>query len=154
MLLRPAEPADAMAVARVHVRAWQVAYRNLLPDDYLNSLKPEDRAQRYTFGGTDPREPMTTVAVDDRGTIRGFATTCAARDADVPGYGDLRSRATLHLRRHGSARADDDCRRRRSRHDSRLRDDMRRARCRCSGLRRAQIARNATPSAARIRASR
>ena len=83
-----------MAVARVHVRAWQVAYRNLLPDDYLNSLKPEDRAQRYTFGGTDPREPMTTVAVDERGTIRGFATTCAARDADVPGHGEL---AAIHV---------------------------------------------------------
>lgn len=62
MLLRPAEPADAMAVAYVHVRAWQVAYRDLLPADYLASLKPEDRAQRYTFGGTDPRQPMTTVA--------------------------------------------------------------------------------------------
>jgi hypothetical protein len=36
MLLRPAEPADAMAVARVHVRAWQIAYRTLLPDEYLD----------------------------------------------------------------------------------------------------------------------
>ena len=94
MLLRPAEPADAMEVARVHVRAWQVAYRKLLPDEYLDGLKAEDRAQRYTFGGTDPREPMTTVAVDDRGTIRGFATTCAARDADVPGHGEL---AAIHV---------------------------------------------------------
>ncbi|MGH8238863.1 MAG: GNAT family N-acetyltransferase, partial [Steroidobacteraceae bacterium] len=94
MLLRPAEPADASDVARVHARAWQVAYRNLLPDDYLDSLNAEDRAQRYTFGGTDPRLPMTTVAVDDRGTIRGFATTCAARDADVPGHGEL---AAIHV---------------------------------------------------------
>jgi len=37
---------------------------------------------------------MTTVAVDDSGTIRGFATTCAARDADVPGYGEL---AAIHV---------------------------------------------------------
>ena len=94
MLLRPADPADAIAVARVHVRAWQAAYRKLLPEDYLDSLKPEDRAQRYTFGGTDPREPMTTVAVDEGGTVRGFATTCAARDADVPGYGEL---AAIHV---------------------------------------------------------
>ena len=76
------------------MRAWQVAYRNLLPDDYLSSLKPEDRAQRYTFGGTDPREPMTTVAIDESGTIRGFATTCAARDADVAGHGEL---AAIHV---------------------------------------------------------
>ena len=94
MLLRPAEPADAMAVARVHVRAWQAAYRKLLPDDYLDTLKPEDRAARYTFGGTDPRQPMTKVAVDDAGIVRGFATTCAARDEDVPGYGEL---AAIHV---------------------------------------------------------
>jgi GNAT superfamily N-acetyltransferase len=83
-----------MAVATVHVRAWQVAYRDLLPADYLASLKPEDRAPRYTFGGTDPRQPMTTVALDDAGTVRGFVTTCAARDQDVPGYGEV---AAIHV---------------------------------------------------------
>ena len=49
MLLRPVQPGDAMNVARVHVRSWQVGYRHLLPPDYLDALKPEDRAQRYTF---------------------------------------------------------------------------------------------------------
>ncbi|HKS57131.1 MAG TPA: GNAT family N-acetyltransferase [Steroidobacteraceae bacterium] len=83
-----------MAVASVHVRAWQVAYRDLLPADYLASLKPEHRASRYTFGGTDPRGPMTTVALDDAGTVRGFVTTCAARDQDVPGYGEV---AAIHV---------------------------------------------------------
>jgi GNAT superfamily N-acetyltransferase len=83
-----------MAVATVHVRAWQVAYRDLLPADYLASLKPDDRAPRYTFGGTDPRQPMTTVALDDAGTVRGFVTTCAARDQDVPGYGEV---AAIHV---------------------------------------------------------
>jgi len=94
MLLRPAEPADAMAVAIVHVRAWQVAYRDLLPADYLASLKPGERAARYTFGGTDPRQPMTTVAIDEAGIVRGFVTTCAARDEDVPGYGEV---AAIHV---------------------------------------------------------
>ena len=94
MLLRPAEPADAMAVAVVHVRAWQVAYRDLLPADYLAGLKPEERAARYTFGGTDPRQPMTPVAVDEAGIVRGFVTTCAARDEDVPGYGEV---AAIHV---------------------------------------------------------
>jgi GNAT superfamily N-acetyltransferase len=94
MLLRPAEPADAMGVAIVHVRAWQVAYRDLLPAGYLASLKPEDRAPRYTFGLTDPRQPMTTVAVDATGIIRGFVTTCAARDEDLPGYAEV---AAIHV---------------------------------------------------------
>ncbi len=55
MLLRPAEPADAMAVARVHVRSWQAAYRGLLPDAYLDGLRPEDRAARYDFATEDVR---------------------------------------------------------------------------------------------------
>ncbi|MGE5181896.1 MAG: N-acetyltransferase family protein [Acidobacteriota bacterium] len=74
MLLRPADPADALAVARVHVRAWRAGYRGLIPDAYLDAMRPEERAARYTFGLTDPAAPHTIVA-DDAGTILGFATT-------------------------------------------------------------------------------
>jgi hypothetical protein len=52
--LRRAEPTDAIAVARVHVRSWQAAYRKLMPDDYLDQLRPEDRAKKYDFGNLDP----------------------------------------------------------------------------------------------------
>ena len=31
MELRRAEPPDAIAVARVHVRSWQAAYRKVMP---------------------------------------------------------------------------------------------------------------------------
>lgn len=71
MELRPAVPADALAVARVHVRAWQAGYRGLLPAAYLDGLRPEDRAARYTFDRADG--PRTTVAVSS-GAIVGFAT--------------------------------------------------------------------------------
>jgi GNAT superfamily N-acetyltransferase len=76
MVIRPAEPADAMAVARVHVCSWQAAYRGLLPREYLDTLRPEDRASRYDFATTDPATPYTLVAQAD-GEIVGFATTCA-----------------------------------------------------------------------------
>ena len=36
MLLLPAEPDDAIAVARVHVGSWQAAYRTLLLGDYFD----------------------------------------------------------------------------------------------------------------------
>jgi GNAT superfamily N-acetyltransferase len=88
MLLRPAEPRDAMAVARVHVRSWQAAYRGLLPDAYLDGLRPEERAQRYDFASDDVRAPATMVAMDD-GRLCGFATTMPARDSDVPEHGEL-----------------------------------------------------------------
>lgn len=88
MNLRPAVPDDAMAVALVHVRAWQAAYRGLMPDDYLAGLRPEDRAQRYDFASLDPARPRTLVALE-ADTILGFATVSPARDEDAAGHGEL-----------------------------------------------------------------
>lgn len=53
------------------MRAWQAGYRGLLPAAYLDGLRAEDRAARYTFERLDG--PRTTVAVID-GAIAGFAT--------------------------------------------------------------------------------
>ena len=88
MNLRPAVPADAMAVARVHVRAWQAAYRGLMPEDYLAGLRPEDRAQRYDFASVDPARPRTLVAVE-ADTVLGFTTISPARDEEAAGQGEL-----------------------------------------------------------------
>ena len=54
LILRSATPDDALAVATVHVRAWQEGYRGLVADDYLDALRPEDRAARYDLGASDP----------------------------------------------------------------------------------------------------
>jgi ribosomal protein S18 acetylase RimI-like enzyme len=88
MLLRPAEPEDAIAVARVHVRSWQAAYRSLLPAVYLDNLRPEDRAQQYDFASRDPLKPRTIVACDE-GLILGFATTMPSREPDLKDHGEL-----------------------------------------------------------------
>ena len=88
MILRPAAPDDAMAVARVHVRAWQVAYRGLMPEAYLSGLRPEERAARYDFASLDPARPRTLVAFE-ADTILGFATFSPARDEEAAGQGEL-----------------------------------------------------------------
>ena len=94
MNLRPAAPDDAIAVACVHVRAWQAAYRGLLPADYLAGLRPEDRARRYDFASPDPSrlsDPgrMRTLVAVEAETVLGFASISAARDHDVAGQGEL-----------------------------------------------------------------
>jgi GNAT superfamily N-acetyltransferase len=88
MILRPARRSDAAAVAGVHVRSWQVAYRGLLPDEYLDGLRPEDRAVRYTFGELGAQQSETSVAIEQK-TISGFATTGPCRDDDRRGTGEL-----------------------------------------------------------------
>ena len=88
LTVRGAEPDDASAVAVVHVRSWQVGYRGLLPDDYLDGLRPEQRSSRYTFGLDDPEAPSTLLAVEGD-EIRGFVTTGPARDLDVVGCAEI-----------------------------------------------------------------
>jgi len=83
--LRQAVPGDERAVADVHVRAWQVGYRTLLPDDILDGLRAGEWARRYTFAAGGPE---TTLAVDG-GEVRGFATIGPSPDPDVPGGGEL-----------------------------------------------------------------
>lgn len=90
MELRLAVPADALAVARIHCRAWQTGYRGLLPAAYLDGLRAEDRAARYTFDRLEG--PRTTVAVDGDAIV-GFATIHGAElsalhvDPDMWGRG-------------------------------------------------------------------
>jgi len=89
MPVRTAQPDDAAAVAEVHVRAWQAAYRGLMADEFLDSLRPEDRAARYRFAAPDPDAPETLVVTDTEGAIAGFATVAPARDDDRSGTGEV-----------------------------------------------------------------
>jgi GNAT superfamily N-acetyltransferase len=88
MPLRRAEPADALAVARVHVRSWQQAYRGLMPGEYLDQLKPEDRAARYDFATRDPDKPHTILAVEGD-QILGFVTTGPSRTGELLDHGEM-----------------------------------------------------------------
>jgi GNAT superfamily N-acetyltransferase len=91
--LREARIGDEPAVADLHVRAWQEAYRGLIPDEFLDELDPGERAARYTFEATGPDAPTTLVAVqegEDSGeVILGFATFAPSRDVDFPGLGEV-----------------------------------------------------------------
>ena len=86
--IRPAVAEDAMAVAQAHVRSWQVGYRGLVPADYLDALRPEDRASRYTFDQMNPDGPFTQVAIDGD-MICGHVTTGGCRDDDLPDSGEI-----------------------------------------------------------------
>lgn len=91
--LRAARRGDELAVAALHVRSWQEAYRGLMPAEFLDALDPRDRVGRYTFEATEAGAPTTVLAVavgeDGEEAVAGFATFGASRDEDAPGLGEV-----------------------------------------------------------------
>jgi ribosomal protein S18 acetylase RimI-like enzyme len=85
--VRPAAAADAAAMGRLHVRAWQAAYRGQMPDDFLDGLRAEDRSagwERYLSRG--PARTAVLVA-EQAGGVTGFASVGPAEDPQ--GIGEL-----------------------------------------------------------------
>jgi len=91
-LVRQATPHDAEAIAEVHIRSWQVAYRGQLPDHYLDHLGHElDR--RITLWRSEISSPRSaTNEVWVAGTeaeVSGFVALGPARDADSSVSGEV-----------------------------------------------------------------
>ena len=47
VIIRKPRPEDAEAIARVHVQTWQQTYRGVMPDDFLDGLSVEKRAENH-----------------------------------------------------------------------------------------------------------
>jgi ribosomal protein S18 acetylase RimI-like enzyme len=79
--IRPVGAGDVPAVARLHVAVWQVAYRGLLPDAYLDA-QSVDRREIMWRGAVGKDDPPVLVA-DVAGDIAGFVWCGPARDEDA-----------------------------------------------------------------------
>ncbi|PZG19261.1 N-acetyltransferase [Micromonospora craterilacus] len=93
--IRREEPADAEAIAQVHVRGWQAGYAGIMPDEVLDRLNPVAWAQRRrNLGTADPDHPFTTLLAEIDGQLAGFTTFGPYRnnqdrgDLD-PAYGEV-----------------------------------------------------------------
>jgi GNAT superfamily N-acetyltransferase len=84
-LVRRAVPEDAEAIAALHIRSWQVAYRGQLPDKYLDQLG-EQLTQCSEFWrahiSTPPTSRNEVWAVGTETQMDAFAAIGPAREAD------------------------------------------------------------------------
>lgn len=89
--VRPATRHDAMAIARVRVDTWRVAYRGLIADAVLDAMDADAegrrRAERWSEFTADPRSRQL-VAIDEDEVV-GWAAVGPGRDDDRPGSGEL-----------------------------------------------------------------
>lgn len=81
-MIRIAQPEDAEAIARVHIRSWQQAYRDLLPDEFLLSL--EATLDRRTGFWRESIEKGAAVLVAEVGAeLVGWIAFGPSRDDDA-----------------------------------------------------------------------
>jgi GNAT superfamily N-acetyltransferase len=81
---RPMTAADFDAVCELHVRAWQTAYRGIVPQSFLDGMDPAERARRSR--GQDLSGQHVAEA---GGEVVGWASAGPYRDddGDAPGPG-------------------------------------------------------------------
>ena len=89
----PAGPADAEALARVHVQSWRETYKGLLPDAYLARLSEAAHARRFGHMLVKPGPDDVTLAAADRWGLVGYAQGGPSRRR-VPDEAEV---ATLYL---------------------------------------------------------
>lgn len=90
MKIRKAMKDDASGIAEVHVRSWQETYQGIVSQDYLDSLKIEDRKPLWekSLSETADTSPVF-VAVNEEGEIVGFASFGKERSGDFKAEGEL-----------------------------------------------------------------
>ena len=73
IMIRPARPADARAIARLDVETWRTTYAGMLSTSYLLGLS--ERRRELGWRGVILREPRDVrVAVEPEGAIIGFGS--------------------------------------------------------------------------------
>ncbi len=84
MIIRQATVRDVKELAHLHVRAWQWAYKGLVPDSYLEDFGTgiDARMRRWRTQLNKPQNTTTWVAEENE-TILGFVITGPSRDSDA-----------------------------------------------------------------------
>lgn len=80
---RPKEADNYDEISRIYALSWKTAYRNLIPDDYLDAISET----RWTPTMEREKEKLF-LAVENR-KILGASTYDAARDPKMCGWGEI-----------------------------------------------------------------
>ena len=94
----PAGPADAEALASVHVTTWRETYKGLLPDAFLARMSEAGFARRFRKSLTE--DAGVTLVAADRYGILGYASGGPSRRGIV-GEGEI---SVLYLLRQAQGR--------------------------------------------------
>jgi GNAT superfamily N-acetyltransferase len=88
--VRSAIPADALAIAQVHVASWRTTYKGLVTDEFLQNLSVERREKSWEEILSNPEHPaFLYVAKDEAGQIVGFVSGRIERENNAEYTGEI-----------------------------------------------------------------
>lgn len=74
---------DVLEISRIYENSWKHAYKNIIPQDYLDSI-PSAR-----WAGSITKDGMKNLVVTENGRIIGTAAICRSRWEKFSGYGEI-----------------------------------------------------------------
>jgi GNAT superfamily N-acetyltransferase len=80
--IRPADAADAPAIAEIHYAGWQVAYANIVSEETMEAKLPERRIPFWQARIADLND-VVLIADDSTGTVQGFVHAGNVLEHDV-----------------------------------------------------------------------
>lgn len=87
--IRPATVDDAAEIANVHISSWREAYRNLLPQDFLDQLPLTFKRRMNMWKQVTAESKKSIFVAEAKSGIVGFSVFEPARDASMRGYGEV-----------------------------------------------------------------
>jgi hypothetical protein len=78
--MRPADPADARAIAEVHAAGWRWAHSGVMPDGLLDSLSLKRRTDLWRDWLGRSRPGRTIWVAERGGRVVGFADCGPSND--------------------------------------------------------------------------
>lgn len=88
MEFRLASKNDISSIADLHVRSWQLNYRDSLLEDYLDHAIHKDRLDIWTERLLKPSETQHVLLAEDQGRLLGFVCTFLDYHKDWGAYLD------------------------------------------------------------------
>jgi GNAT superfamily N-acetyltransferase len=82
--VRAADSSDAEAIAGIHTRSWQLAYRGIFPESFLDGLRWEPRRDFWEDQLLSPPPGQHVLVAEHGEVLAGFTAAGPARDDDLP----------------------------------------------------------------------
>jgi len=84
MLIRDLKPEDdRLAVSNIYERSWKTAYKNIIPQNFLDSIEPGNWASHLDD------ENLHTIVLIENDTFIGTSSFCASRFPEFDGFGEI-----------------------------------------------------------------